>query len=228
MFNRQIARSSRTFIRNNSTQQKAQEKAGEVASKAQEKAGEVASKAQAQAKSAAVKAQAAVSGIAGKVSSATSSVFGLQEPIIYWGKVAGQVAKQVYQAEKMSPPSMAQFESTYKSLFKSVTSRGSFNAFKTMSTKDAVKLGVDGLTIYGFFVVGEMIGRRHVSDFSFSHNTMGKYSMLMVADGRLRSLDLSNTPKNISHEGCRIHTQTNIIIDTTCNLPSLLVWLRKD
>lgn len=151
LLNRQVARSPRSFIRNNSTQQKVQEKAGEVASKAQE-----------QAKSAAAKASAAVSGVSSRVSSLTSRIIGLQEPIVYWSKVAGQIGKQVYQAEKMSPPSAATVESTYKSLYKSLTSGQFISAFKGISTKDAAKLGVDGLTIYGFFVVGEMIGRRHV------------------------------------------------------------------
>lgn len=145
-------------IRNNSTQQKAQEKAGEVASKAQE-----------QAKAAAARASAAVSGVTSRVSSLTSSLFGLQEPIVYWSKVAGQIAKQVYQAEKMSPPSMTHFESTYKSMYRSLTSGQFVTAFKGISTKDVVKLGVDGITIYGFFVVGEMVGRRHVSRLHLRH-----------------------------------------------------------
>lgn len=158
LFGRQVTRSSRTFIRNNSTQ----EKASQVASKAQEKVGETASKAQDQAKAAAAKASAAVSGIASRASSLTGRILGLQEPVLYWSKVFGQVAKQVYQAEKMSPPSMSQFETTYKQLFKSISTGQVTSAFKNLSTKDAVKLGADGLVIYGFFVVGEMIGRRNV------------------------------------------------------------------
>ncbi|CCG81538.1 putative Mitochondrial F1F0-ATP synthase g subunit [Taphrina deformans PYCC 5710] len=151
LFSRQATRTSRTFIRNNSTQQKAQEKASEVASKAQD-----------QARAAASKASAAVSGITSRASSLAGGVFGLQEPIVYWSKVTGQLAKQVYQAEKMSPPSMAQIETTYKSLFKSISTGQLMSSAKNMSTKDAVKLGVDGLVIYGFFVVGEMVGRRHL------------------------------------------------------------------
>lgn len=152
LLNRQAAKCVRASIRNNSTQQKVQEKAGDVASKAQE-----------QAKAAAAKASSAVSGAASRVSSLTGRIVGLQEPIVYWSKVVGQIGKQVYQAEKMSPPSAATIESFYKSLYKSITTGQLVTGLRGLSTKDAVKLGVDGLTIYGFFVVGEMIGRRHVS-----------------------------------------------------------------
>lgn len=185
LFSRQVTRSSRTFIRNNSTQQKVQEKAGDVASKAQD-----------QAKAAAAKASAAVSGITSRVSSMTSGLFGLQEPIIYWSKVTGQVAKQVYQAEKMSPPSMAQIETTYKSLFKSVTSGQAFSGLRSMSTRDAVKLGADGLVIYGFFVVGEMVGRRHVRPQTPRECHASPLTKSRWSDMRFRTLLQTLAPSN--------------------------------
>lgn len=176
MMSRQAIRSGRTtFVRPNSTSSTTQ--------KVSETASSVASKASTQASAAASKATAAASSVASRVSSVSSGVAGMREPITYWSKVAGQVAKQIYQAEKMSPPSMAQVESTARSVFKSLSTGQFVNAIKGMSQKDAVKLGVDGLTIYGFFVVGEMVGRRHVSFF-----TLVSFNVLTRLDGRLRGL----------------------------------------
>lgn len=62
----------------------------------------------------------------------------------------------------MSPPAVTHVESTYKTLLKSLSGKELSNTFKNMSTRDAIKLGADGLVIYGFFVVGEMVGRRSV------------------------------------------------------------------
>ena len=193
LMSRQDLRSARTtFVRPNSTTSTTTQKVSETASS-------VASKASTQASAAASKASAAASSAVSRVSSMTGRVAGLQEPIVYWSKVGGQVAKQVYQAEKMSPPSLAQVETTARSLFKSMTSGQFANTFKGMSQKDAVKLGVDGLTIYGFFVVGEMIGRRHVSLVLF---------LCIVTDdtdGRLRGLseDYNHRGTNQWRKDCK-------------------------
>lgn len=87
---------------------------------------------------------------------------GLQEPITYWSKVTGQLVKQVYLKEKMSPPSMTEFESVYKSLYKSLSTGEFVSAARNMNAKQVVQLSADGLIIYGFFVFGEMVGRRNV------------------------------------------------------------------
>ena len=136
--NRQLLRSAtRQFARSESTTAKATEKASELGSKAQE-----------QAKAAAGKAGAAISGIASSASSGLGRLGGFQEPIVYWSKVVGQLAKQVYVKEGMSPPSVSQVESVYKSLYKGLTTGELVNSFRSLSNKDLIKLGADGVVIY--------------------------------------------------------------------------------
>lgn len=136
--NRQLLRSSRQFVRcESSTTAKATEKAAELGGKAQE-----------QAKAAAGKAGAALSGMASSASSGLGRLGGVQEPVVYWSKVVGQLAKQVYLKEGMSPPNVAQVESVYKQLYKGITTGELANSFRALSTKELVKLGADGIVIY--------------------------------------------------------------------------------
>lgn len=51
----------------------------------------------------------------------------------------------------MTPPTTAQVEGTYRSVLKSMSGGSAMAGMKSMSGKEMVKLGVDGLIIYGFF-----------------------------------------------------------------------------
>ena len=55
---------------------------------------------------------------------------------------------------------MAQLETSYKGLIKNLSGKDVLGHVKGLSVREALKLGADGLVIYGFFVVGEMVGRR--------------------------------------------------------------------
>ncbi|BFZ54934.1 hypothetical protein PYCC9005_001971 [Savitreella phatthalungensis] len=151
--NRQLLRTTRRqFARAEST----------TTAKATEKASELSTKAQEQAKAAANKASSALSGAASTASNQLGRLGGLQEPIVYWSKVVGQLAKQVYMKEGMSPPSGSQVEQVYKQLFNAAKSGNFVEQARNVKTSSLLKLAADGIVIYGFYTVGEMIGRRHV------------------------------------------------------------------
>ncbi|ORY82606.1 mitochondrial ATP synthase g subunit-domain-containing protein [Protomyces lactucae-debilis] len=170
-----VRQASRQFARNESSSatQKASEAAGQASAKATEtaqaakqKASEAAGAAQEKASQAAAKAGAVLSSAGARVSGATRGLMGLQEPVVYYAKVVGQLAKQVYLKEGMAPPSMAQFEQVAKNIVSNGTSPKGLSSLvgqlRGLKTGEMIKLGADGLVIYGFFCIGEMIGRRNL------------------------------------------------------------------
>ena len=120
-----------------------------------------------------------------RVNGIVDRVVGLQKPIVYWGKVSGEVAKQgsllcpgpgmliiVYLKEKMSPPSGQQFQETFEALRKQVENPNKIFS-KAMEYTNIAKVqeigwqpiaraGLRGVELFGFFCVGEMIGRRSI------------------------------------------------------------------
>jgi F-type H+-transporting ATPase subunit g len=171
----QARQASRQFARQNttSTTQKASNvakdasaKASETAGQAKQKAAEAAGAVQDKASQAAAKAGAVLSSAGARVSGATRGLLGFQEPVVYYAKVVGQLAKQVYLKEGMAPPSVAQFEQVAKSIVQNGTSPKGLSQLvgqlRGLKTGELIKLGADGLVIYGFFCVGEMVGRRNL------------------------------------------------------------------
>ncbi|KAK9449480.1 mitochondrial ATP synthase g subunit-domain-containing protein [Limtongia smithiae] len=102
-----------------------------------------------------------------KATAAVNTAKATTEEGIYWSKVISEVAKQVYLKEGFTPPTVSQFENTYKSLYEK------FLPF-VMSPETLVAqikaVGVSGptvlkytaytLQILGMFSLGEIIGRR--------------------------------------------------------------------
>ncbi|KAF8242139.1 hypothetical protein K440DRAFT_619185 [Wilcoxina mikolae CBS 423.85] len=85
-------------------------------------------------------------------------------PTIYYGKVAIELSKLVFRGQKMTPPDLATFQSTYRSLLDPKTLNtfacSAIESVRTMNKKDLAFLGVLSAEILGFFTVGEIIGRR--------------------------------------------------------------------
>lgn len=74
--------------------------------------------------------------------------------------VAREVLKQVYVAEKLSPPSMAQVSQTYSGFFRQA---GDMAFWRNMlQSGEWKRWGIYALEAYGIFCIGEMIGRRHI------------------------------------------------------------------
>ncbi|KAF4979070.1 hypothetical protein FZEAL_4655 [Fusarium zealandicum] len=86
--------------------------------------------------------------------------------VVYYSKVGLEVSKLVFHGQKMSPPNMATFQTTYQNLIKSVQSQSfvqsSQNAIQQVRNIGPGQLAAGGVVlaeVVGFFTVGEMIGR---------------------------------------------------------------------
>ncbi|TGZ82749.1 hypothetical protein EX30DRAFT_347138 [Ascodesmis nigricans] len=169
-----------------STAENAQNAAKEQAAKAQQAAKESAVKAQAAAKEGAAKAQAAAAQFAGKAMAILGksgesfaklaakstgrtgqllkSIERAIPPTIYYSKVAIELSKLVFRGQKMSPPDLATFQSTLKTLFNpqniAAYSRNAVQVARTASRKEAAQVGVIVAEVIGFFTIGEILGRR--------------------------------------------------------------------
>lgn len=121
--------------------------------------------------STATKAQNAVQGLIEKV---TVNV----NKSIYWTKVTGELAKQIYLKEKLSPPSIAEFQSVYQTLYKkaleySTKPKEVLSIAKNLTKNDFLNYGAIGVQIVGLFSLGEIIGRRQLvgyPQFGSSHH----------------------------------------------------------
>jgi F-type H+-transporting ATPase subunit g len=176
-------------------------KAADSARQAASKASDTASKATAQAQEYASKAieqsqkfAKAIGDTSGKllsnagprVNGLVDRAAGLQKPIVYWGKVTGEVAKQgmlvsvlklmiVYLKEKMSPPSGAQFQETFDALrqqlskpdkiFSKVMEYADINKVRQLGWQPFARAGLRGVELFGFFCIGEMVGRRSIKGY---------------------------------------------------------------
>ncbi|OAA46916.1 ATP synthase subunit g [Metarhizium rileyi] len=86
--------------------------------------------------------------------------------VVYYSKVGAEVAKLVFQGQKMSPPSVATFQNTYQTLWRSFQRGTLFQSpqnmlqqARSLSSAQLVAGGVVAAECLGFFTVGEMLGR---------------------------------------------------------------------
>ena len=81
----------------------------------------------------------------------------------------------VYLKEKMSPPSSAQFQETFEALKKQVIQPDkilskameytNINKIQQLGWQPFARAGLRGIELFGFFCVGEMIGRRSIKGY---------------------------------------------------------------
>ncbi|EQK97628.1 ATP synthase subunit g [Ophiocordyceps sinensis CO18] len=86
--------------------------------------------------------------------------------VVYYSKVGLEIGKIMFHGQKMSPPSMATFQTYYQNLWRSVQngsiSQTSQNLLQQVRSLNAAHLATAGVVFaecLGFFTVGEMIGR---------------------------------------------------------------------
>ncbi|KAF8625051.1 hypothetical protein AX15_005581 [Amanita polypyramis BW_CC] len=81
-----------------------------------------------------------------------------KQPFFYNFAVARELVKQVYRAERLSPPNFQTVQTAYSILF----SRAASPAFwrEAVVSGEIVRIFVYGLEAYGIFKIGEIIGRR--------------------------------------------------------------------
>jgi len=81
----------------------------------------------------------------------------------------------VYLKEKMAPPSTAEFRETFNvvrqqlmkpdTLFKRAMEYTDLTKLQSVGWQPLVRGGLRGIELFGFFVVGEMIGRRSLKGY---------------------------------------------------------------
>ncbi|GAA6003158.1 F1F0 ATP synthase subunit g [Rhodotorula paludigena] len=113
------------------------------------------------AQAAAASAQATASKALSGVSSTVGNLLGAyREPVFYNAAVAKEIAKQVYVAEKLAPPSFAQVSYTFRQFLQQAPHLSFWHKlYETGAWKTWALYAVEA---YGVFSIGEMIGRRHV------------------------------------------------------------------
>ncbi|TQV98664.1 hypothetical protein V2A60_007620 [Cordyceps javanica] len=88
-----------------------------------------------------------------------------QTPFVtYYGKVGLELSKLVFHGQKMSPPSLATFQTTYQNLWtrlqnRSISPQTIIQQVRSLGTPQLVAGGVVLAECLGFFTVGEIIGR---------------------------------------------------------------------
>ncbi|KAI9216829.1 mitochondrial ATP synthase g subunit-domain-containing protein [Blastocladiella britannica] len=83
------------------------------------------------------------------------------EPVTYRIRVVGEVAKLVYKAERLAPPTqatLAEAQQVGQSLVQSVRQ----GAYKSWATADMAKGAVLAGEAFTFFLLGEIVGRRNL------------------------------------------------------------------
>ena len=82
-----------------------------------------------------------------------------KEPIFYNFAVAREVAKQVYIAERLAPPSsFAEVRSGWETLYNRARDMGFWR--KAIESGEWKRYAVYAIEAYGIFKIGEMLGRR--------------------------------------------------------------------
>ncbi|KAN0061567.1 hypothetical protein ACQY0O_006414 [Thecaphora frezii] len=99
---------------------------------------------------------------------------GYSEPLQYNLKVAGSVAKQVYVAEGLAPPtSFSTITGAYRTIWSRVSDAGYWAQLLTKGQWK--KVAIYGLEAYGIFTIGEMIGRRSLVGYKLDTSSHGHH-----------------------------------------------------
>ncbi|EST06414.1 ATPase, F0 complex, subunit G, mitochondrial [Kalmanozyma brasiliensis GHG001] len=97
---------------------------------------------------------------------------GYSEPIKYNLSVASNIAKQVYVAEALAPPtSVNSITSAYRQIYTHATDKAFWA--KLLTKGDWKRVGIYALEAYGIFTIGEMIGRRSLVGYKLDTSNHG-------------------------------------------------------
>ncbi|OWZ34505.1 F-type H+-transporting ATPase subunit G [Cryptococcus neoformans AD2-60a] len=90
---------------------------------------------------------------------------GYREPVVYNSKVFASICRQVWQAEKLSPPlELATWARAYSEIYSKAVNGGYWK--NVLKTGAWAGLGVAALEAYGIFKIGEIVGRRNLIGYS--------------------------------------------------------------
>ncbi|PHH82319.1 hypothetical protein CDD82_6355 [Ophiocordyceps australis] len=111
-------------------------------------------------------AASALGKIGGRTGRAVAFVERQTPFVVYYAKVFFEMAKIVFQGQKMNPPSIATFQSYYQSLWNALKSGSLFKVpqnmlqqLRNLGTPEIAAGAVIFAECVGFFSVGEMLGR---------------------------------------------------------------------
>ncbi|KAH3675721.1 hypothetical protein WICMUC_002513 [Wickerhamomyces mucosus] len=114
-----------------------------------------------------IRLNSTVSKIQDASSNLIEKVSNLVNNSIYWSKVVGELSKQVYLKEKLSPPSIAEIREVYYNIydqFLRLTYRPNevISFIKNFGKNEFITYGSYAVQIFGLFSLGEIIGRRQI------------------------------------------------------------------
>ncbi|GAA6037214.1 hypothetical protein JCM8097_008624 [Rhodosporidiobolus ruineniae] len=129
--------------------------------------------AQQKATQAAQQAQQKASQALSSVSQTAGNLLGAyKEPVLYNAAVAKELAKQVYVAEKLAPPSFAQVSYTFRQFAQQAPHLSFWQ--KLYESGEYKRWLLYAVEAYGIFTIGEMIGRRHVVGYELDESRYSK------------------------------------------------------
>ncbi|KAL7751989.1 hypothetical protein RI367_002517 [Sorochytrium milnesiophthora] len=83
------------------------------------------------------------------------------EPLVYYGQVTREIAKQVWTKEKLAPPSTATLHEA-QTVGKGLLNALRTGAYRKWTRSDVIKGSVLAGEAFTFFLIGEMVGRRNI------------------------------------------------------------------
>ncbi|CDK27051.1 unnamed protein product [Kuraishia capsulata CBS 1993] len=104
-------------------------------------------------------------------SAITTKASDLASKTVYWSKVTAELAKEVYKKEGFAPPSVAEFQKVYESLYKDALKfaldpkaavKYAKTIFNSLDKKTSITYGSYLVQILGLFSLGEIVGRRQL------------------------------------------------------------------
>ena len=81
------------------------------------------------------------------------------DPVVYYARVAGSFAGQVLKNQNMT--TLPHFGQAQEGLGRFVSALGN-GAWKSVTLGQAATVVADGVSVVGFFLVGEMVGKRSI------------------------------------------------------------------
>ncbi|KAK9477630.1 mitochondrial ATP synthase g subunit-domain-containing protein [Lipomyces japonicus] len=108
-----------------------------------------------------------VANVTAKATAIATSAKGLVDVSIYWSKVIAELSKQVYLKEGFAPPTVAQFQTTFKNLYAKslpylLSPEAVIASIKSINLNSSFKFNAYFIQVIGAFSLGEIIGRRKV------------------------------------------------------------------
>ncbi|KAK6093421.1 hypothetical protein MT418_006041 [Batrachochytrium dendrobatidis] len=106
------------------------------------------------------------------VSSFATRLQGLMDPVIYYGRVGLEFASQVAKHQRVTSfPNVGVAQEGIAKFFQAFYN----GEWKKVTLSQVTSFALDGVKIYGFFLVGEMVGRGSVIGYNIEGGSHGAH-----------------------------------------------------